>query len=147
MPNNRAEKHHFTLTIDGRVVAIGLYDAREWPEQSSDEGELRVRIDRRWYSPAGKYTFLSPAAVGELIGRLLSDQELFEGEPAPMDFQTGQRVRVHMGECVGSMPSDSVRGFVAAPPIRGVDGRWVVPVFTPDGTNYYPQHDVEAVGR
>jgi hypothetical protein len=39
------------------------------------------------------------------------------------------------------------QGFVAAPPFRGIDGRWYVHVSTFDGTRAYPCHDVDPVGR
>lgn len=147
MADTRTKTHHIALTIGGKTVAVELFDAREWPEHSSDDGEYRVRIDRKWYSPAGKYTFLSPVAVGEVIARMLSGLECFEAEISPSEIKAQQRVRVYVGECLGSLPMRSVTGFVAAPPVRVVDGRWMIPVFTPDGTNYYPLHDVEAVGR
>ena len=147
MADTRPKAHHIALTIDGKTVAVELFDTREWPEQSSNDGEYRVRIDRKWYSPAGRYTFLSGSAVGDLIGRLLSGQDLPEEEQAPMEFKPSQRVRVYEGECMDSLPLHCTSGIVAAPPIRDVGGRWRIPVFTPDGTNYYPLHDVEAVGR
>lgn len=146
MAEQRQKTHHLLLTTGGKHTALELFDAREWPNQSSNDGECRVRIDGRWYSPAGKYTFLSPAAVGALVARLLAGQEVFAEEAPPVALKPRQRVRVHFGDCVGSMPVRTTRGFVAAPQYRGVDGRWYVAVSTFDGTQAYLRHDVEPVG-
>ena len=123
-----------------------LFDAREWPEKSSNDNEFRVRIDGKWHSPMGKYTFLSHEAVGRLVAALMSGQELPENEQPP-DLATRQRVRVFFGDCVDSIPVRSQRGFVAAPPFRGIDGRWYVAVSTFDGTETYLCHDVESIRR
>ena len=146
MAEQRQKTHHILLSTEGKNITLELFDAREWPDRSSNDNEFRVRIDGKWYSAAGKYTFLPYDAVGRLIASLLSGQELLVEEPAPV-YGRHQRVRVHFGECVGSMPLQSQQGFVAAPPYRGVDGRWYVPVSVFGGTEVYLCHDVEPVGR
>ncbi len=148
MPTNRQKAHHLTLSTGDKNIAVELFDARQWPEQSSDEGEFRVRIDRKWYSPAGKYTFLPLADVGKLIARLLSGAEIFEAQAPPVAFKTMARVSVQFGECADSIPLESAVGFIAAPPVRDTAGRWHVPVCIPGAdTAYYPIHDVKALER
>ena len=147
MAESRQKTHHILLSTDGKNITLELFDAREWPDQSSNDNEFRVRIDGKWYSPAGKYTFLPYAAVGLLFASLLSGQEPVEEETPPVTLQPRQRVRVHFGDCVRSIPSRTTQGYVAAPPYRGIDGRWHVPVSTFDGIQAFPCHDVEAVGR
>lgn len=148
MAEQRRKTHHILLSTGSKVTALELFDARLWPGQTSDDGEFRVRIDGCWYSPAGKYTFLTFAAVGALVARLLSGQDAFVEEARPpVSLRPGQRVSVDLGDCVGSVPLRTEGGFVAAPPYRGVDGRWYVYVRTYDGTASYPCHDVQPAGR
>ena len=147
MADTRKKTHHILLTTDGKHTALELFDAREWPDQSSNDGEYRVRIDGKWYSAAGKYTFLSYAAVGHMIACLLSGRDLPREEMPPVALKPPQRVHVHYGDCISSLPVCCTGGFVAAPPYRGIDGRWYVAVSTYNGVNVYPCHDVEAVKR
>lgn len=147
MAESRQKIHHILLSTDGKNTAVELFDARQWPDKSSNDGEFRVRIDGRWYSPAGKYTFLSHASLGDLIARLLSGQEVFEEQAPPVPLTVLQRVRVHYGDCVGSVPVQITRGFVAAPPHRGVDGRWYVAVCIGGSTVHFLCHDVEPIRR
>lgn len=143
MAEERKKSHHILLSTDGKNTTLELFDAREWPEKSCDDGEFRVRIDGRWHCPMGKYTFLSHNAVGELISRILAGEKGSE-VPDPPQMHAHQSVRVHFGECEGSMPLRSERGFVTAPPILGFDGRWYAPVSTFGGTMYHLCHDIQA---
>lgn len=147
MAESRQKAHHVLLSTDGKNTALELFDAALWPEKTSNDGEMRVRIDGKWYSPAGKYTFLPPLAVGELVARILSGLELFEDEAPPVALKPPQRVRVSFGECVEGLPVQSQSGHVAAPPFRAVDGRWYVHVFVFGGTRAFPCHDVEPLRR
>ena len=133
------------LAVDGKNITVELFEASLWPNVSSADGEYRVRIDGKWYCAAGKYTFLSWPSVGAILARLLSGQEEFKEDPPPV-FEKFQRVRVWVGECDGDgVPRVYTGGFVAAPPLRGIDGRWYVAVTTFDGTAHYPIHDVDAL--
>jgi hypothetical protein len=76
----------------------------------------------------------------------VSGLEAFEEEAAP-DFKSRQRVKVHAGECSGGLPLCTTGGRVAAPPYRGVDGRWYVHVLTFGGVAAYPCFDVEPMRR
>ncbi|MDL2315480.1 hypothetical protein LJC59_00155 [Desulfovibrio sp. OttesenSCG-928-A18] len=146
MAEQRQKTHHILLSTDGKNITLELFDARLWPDKSSADNEFRVRIDGKWYSPAGKYTFLPYAAVGGLVSRLLSGREIFEDDPAPA-LRVKQRVRVHFGDCIDGIPMRCTGGFIAAPPYRGVDGRWYVAVSVFGGTETFLCHDVEAAGR
>ena len=147
MAESRQKTHHILLATGGKNTAVELFDAALWPDKSSNDGEMRARIDGKWYCPAGKYTFLPPSAVGALIASLLSGQDAPEEEAPPVALKTSQSVRVHFGECVGSIPLQSQRGFVAAPPYRGIDGRWYVFVSVFGGTQAFLCHDVEPSRR
>lgn len=144
MADSRQKTHHILLATGGKNTTLELFDSRLWPGKSSNDGEFRVRINSKWHSPAGKYTFLSMAAVERLIGTILTGKALPEEEPVP-DFYVSQPVRVHFGECVASMPLQSEMGRVAAPPYRGIDGRCYVAVTTFGGTTAHLCHDVTPV--
>jgi hypothetical protein len=146
MAESRQKKHHILLATDGKNIVLELFEAGLWPAQSSNDGQFRVRIDGKWYSPVGKYAFLHYAAVGALIARLLSGQEAFE-EEAPPAVTKNQRVRVHYGECIRSIPLSSELGWTVAPPYRGIDGNWYVFVRTVGGTAAYPCCDVDVIKR
>jgi hypothetical protein len=147
MAEQREKSHHILLSSDGNNTTLELYTADQWPNCSSQPDEFRVRINGKWYCPAGKYTFLGYEAIGRLIGSLLSGVEPFEEEEPPK-FQTRQRVSVSFGDCVMTVPVHTQGGYVAAPPFRGVDGRWRVPVTVYDGgTQPFLCHDVMPVGR
>ena len=150
-----AEKREKTYAVllspdgkkDGRKISLEVFDAALWPQKTSDEGLYRVRIDGAWYTAAGKYTFITMAALGELVAKLLAGQDLFEEEPAP-ELKTRQRVRVYYGEAVGGLPIHCEQGFTCAPPHRGIDGQWYVHVHTyGSGTIAVPLYDIELMGR
>ena len=146
MAEQRKKSASILLYADGKIISVELFVASLWPKHSSVDGEYRIRIDGRWYSPEGKYTFVKFAAIGELVARLLEGKEEFQEETMP-EFQKNQRVRVHMGECLESLPIYTLSGYVFAPPFRGVDGRWRAYVTTPDGTQAHLCHDIEAMPR
>lgn len=143
MAEQRQKIHHILLSTDGKNTALELFDAREWSKQSSNDGEVRIRINGKWHSPMGKYTFLTMDAVGGLVATLLNGVTPPE-EETPPPFTVGQSVRVYFGECEQSIPLRSERGFVAAPPYMGIDGRWYVAVSIFGGTHAHLCHDVEA---
>ena len=146
MAEQRKKSASLLLTVGSINISLELFAALLWPERSSDDGEYRVRIDGRWYSPENKYTFLKADAVGQLVARLLEGKKEFQEEARPT-YPKHQRVRVHAGECVEGMPLKTLSGFICAPPFRGVDGRWRVYVLTADGTHEHLCHDVEPLRR
>lgn len=145
MAEERKKTHSILLTLEGKNTLIELFDSALWSERTSSEGDMRVRIDGKWYCPMGKYTFLTTAAIGDLIARMLSGGEIFEEESAPIDLGVHSRVRVHYGECIDSMPMQTTRGFVSAPAYRAMDGKWYIPVSIYGGIKTFPCHDVEPV--
>ena len=147
MAESRKKSRSISLRTESKIISVELFDAARWPDHSSEEGLFRVKIDGRWYCPAGKYTFLPYSAVGSLIARLLSGLEVFDEEQAPA-FKANQRVKCHHSECIDGMPVRSEIGWTVSPPYRGIDGRWYVFVLMgEDGIQAFPVHDVELVGR
>ena len=144
MADERQKTHHILLATGGKNITLELYDAALWPDRSSNDNEYRVRIDGKWYRPAGKYTFLSYQAVGELCAHILAGKTPFEEERAKR-IKPRQCVRVHYGECFSCVPCSCERGTVVAPPFRGVDGRWRVFVSVFGGTKEFLLHDIDIV--
>ena len=72
MAEPRKKTHSILLSISGRMVSLELFDACLWPDQNTTEGLFRVRIEGKWYSPNGKYTFLSFSAVGGLVAQIMA---------------------------------------------------------------------------
>lgn len=142
MAEQRKKTHSILLTTEGKNITVELFDACLWPHKTSDDGQFRVRIDGKWYTAAGKYTFLSYPAIGALLARLLAGQEVLEEEQPPV-FKPRQRVSACFGECVGSIPLRREMGWVVAPPFRGVDGQWYVHVALFDGVKAIPVYDIE----
>ena len=145
MAEKRKKSHAILLTIGGKPVSVELFDALLWPEKSSTEGLFRVRIDGKWYCPAGKYSFLTLTAVGDLVAQLLSeDNPLVESARPALTMR--QRVKVHYGDCVGGLPMQSRVVTVQSPPWRCVDGRWHIFVGIDGYIRSVPCSDVEALG-
>jgi hypothetical protein len=144
MAESRSKSHHVLLSTDGKTTTLELYDAALWPDKTSGDGMFRVRIDGRWYSAAGKYTFLTLRAVGDLIARILSGDPLFDDLLMP-DIPINTRVTVHYGDCILSVPERCEGGWTVAPPFRAVDGNFYVFVSTCGGVSAYPLHDVDIV--
>lgn len=134
------------LCADGKNITLELYDAALWPDQSSQEGEYRVRIDGRWHSPAGKYTFLPASAVGALVSRLLGGNQPAE-EETPPPLVRHMRVHVDCGECLDGLPCETHLGYVHAAPFCGVDGRWYVDVLVGAQVIRALCHDVNPIAE
>lgn len=121
MSEHRQKTHSILLRAGGKTLAsLDLYPSAEWPEKTDAAGLWRVRINDVWHCPAGKYSFLTPAAVGELAAALLAGEEAAQEEPAPY-LPWKAQVRVYLGDA-----PEILRGFVHAPPHQERDGRWHV---------------------
>jgi|GEM_PF-6144898 len=98
-----------------------LHPARE-SERPTGSGAER-HVTEVWHCPVGKYSFLTRAAIGELVAALLNDGELPEEEPAPYLPEKAE-VRVYLE----NRPFNET-GHVRAPPYQKRDGRWYVQVW------------------
>ncbi len=101
-------------------MSLELYPSAEWPEQNGGEGLFRVRIDDVWHCPAGKYSFLTSRAIGELLAKLLNNGELTKEETAPY-LPYAADVTVYMD----SWPGPEC-GSINVAPYQKSDGRWYV---------------------
>lgn len=144
MAEQRQKKHHILLCVDGKNITLELYPAALWPQCSSREDEYRVRIDGRWHSPTGKFSFLSMSAVGALVASLLAGGVPLE-EETPPPLVRHLLVSVACGDCLDGMPFNSRKGYVIADPFRGADGRWYVDVLVGAQAMRALCHDVDPV--
>lgn len=144
MAEQRQKKHHILLCVDGKNITLELYPAALWPQCSSREDEYRVRIDGRWHSPTGKFSFLSMPAVGALVASLLAGGVPLE-EETPPPLVRHLLVSVACGECLDGLPCESRQGYVIAEPFRGADGRWYVDVLVGAQAMRALCHDVDPV--
>jgi hypothetical protein len=117
------------------MISLELYPSSEWPEQCGGEGLFRVRVNRVWHSPSGKYSFLTAPAVAELIAGLLGDAPPPDESEPYLPYKA--EVRVDLADKPGIL-----RGWVHAPPHREQDGRWHVWVWVPGGPRKLPAADV-----
>lgn len=133
MAEPRKKTASILLALPGNPpVSLELFPAELWPGQpGADAGLYRVRQGGRWVRVGGeKFSFLSRAAVGGLVARLLGP---LSGDDAPAEearpeLPVGTPVRVLNG---GRSPDgaplyDCTR--TATAPHQGADGRWYVHV-------------------
>lgn len=148
MADARTKTHTILLSVNGKKTMLELFEADLWPDQNTGEGLYRVRIDGRWHSPMGKYTFLTLAAVGELTVLLLTGGAPVEPEAAPAWMGKGVEARVAYGECFAGLPVRTFRAVVRDSPQLGPDGRWYVEceIYT-KGRRFIPAADVEPFRR
>jgi hypothetical protein len=146
MADRRKKSHSILLSVNSKKIAVELFPASAWPDRPGGEGLFRVRINRRWHGPAGAHVFLTSAAVGELVGRLLAGSEPPAPAP-PLGLDRCRRVRVDHGDCVQGLPARSSLGWTLAPAHRGADGRYWVWVNIGDGPILVPADHVEIFGR
>ncbi len=136
MSEQRQKTHSILLRAGGKTLAsLELFPSGQWPEQSGGSGLFRARINDVWHSPTGQYSFLTPAAVGELAVALLFEDAPQE-EPEPF-LPHKAEVKIYLED----MPMVS-RGWVHAPPHQERDGRWYVWVWVPGGPRKLPASDV-----
>lgn len=148
MAEERTKTHTILLTVNGKKLSLELFPADAWPAQNTGENLYRVRLDGRWHCPLGKYTFLTLAAVGELIASLLAGGAPVEAEALPEWLRKGVEVRALYGECVGGLPLHTCRGYTLDHAQLGPDGRWyVLCQLHGMGRRFIPAADIEPVRR
>ena len=123
MAEQRKKSDSILLRTEGKIVSFELFPAGQWPEENGGEGCFRVRIDDVWHCPAGKYSFLTKSAIGELVAALLNGGELPIDEPAPYLPLKGD-VTVYLED---SFSNET--GSVRAEPYQKRDGRWYCQVW------------------
>lgn len=155
MAEHRTKTASILLDIGRKArIALDLFPAEQWPGKAgSAPGLFRVRVDGKWHSPSGKYTFLPLPAVLALAGRLLAGglgrgrAGIAEAEPSrPPKMPRRTPVRVANGKVLpdGTRLRDLTR--TASDPILAHDGRWMVAVLMPGrGFVHVPCADCEPV--
>lgn len=83
MAEERVKTGTILLSVNSKKITLELFPADAWPAQNTGDDLYRVRIDGRWYCALGKYTFLTLAAVGELVASLLAGGVPVEPEALP----------------------------------------------------------------
>jgi hypothetical protein len=121
MSEQRKKSESILLRAEGKTVSLELFPAGQWPEENIGDGLFRVRINDVWHCPAGKYSFLTRGAVGELVAGLLGGESAREEEEPVPYLPWKADVRVYLED-----EPDVSRGTVHAPPHRESDGRWHV---------------------
>lgn len=126
MAEQRKKTNSILLTVESKTISMDVFDAALWPTQGGDTGFYRVRIDGKWHSPTGKYSFLTLQAVGGLVCRLLFGKEMLQRTKPPKGLNFNTRIFTFV---------DGVKenGWVLAPPYLGQDARWWVWVLLPSG--------------
>ena len=147
MAEQRKKSSSILLSVNGKNISLELFPSEEWPNEPSGEGLFRVRIDGKWHSPFGKYTFMTMPRVGELVAALLTGEEPPAPVCPPTGLVKGARVRAHYGECVAGVPLKSGSTWVYVPPHLGPDGRWWIWLNFYEGFSLVPVDDVEIIGR
>lgn len=148
MAEERIKTGTILLSANSKKTSLELFPADAWPAQNTGENLYRVRIDGRWYSALGKYTFLTLAAVGELAASLLAGGVPVEPETLPEWIRKGVEVRVLHGECLDGVPLNTYRGYILDDAQLGPDGRWyVLCQLYGKGRRFLPAADVEPVRR
>lgn len=123
MSEQRKKSKSILLRTEGKMYSLELYPSEEWPEENGGEGLYRVRINDVWHCPAGKYSFLTSAAIGELVAALLNHGEPPVEEPAPA-LPARADVTVYLDD-VGRNELGSLR----TAPYQRRDGRWYCQVW------------------
>lgn len=118
MSERRKKTDSILLRTEGKNYSLELFPSGEWPEENGGEDLFRVRINDAWHCPAGKYSFLTRPAIGELVTALLNNGEPPEEEPAPY-LPLKADVRVYLED---SLTNEI--GSIRAEPYQKRDGRW-----------------------
>lgn len=116
MAELRKKTQSILLHIEGKKYSIELFPSYQWEEGEYDKELFRVRINDVWHCPAGKYSFFTRSAIGELVATLMSGEPLIE-EEAPY-FPEHARVSFYM-----EYSFDKI-GSIIVPPYQKKDGRY-----------------------
>jgi len=122
MSDKRRKTHSLLLRGAGKPISLELFASGEWPQENGGENLFRARIDGVWHCPCGQYSFLTLAAVGELVAALLNGGDAPADAPAPY---LPRKADVFV--CLDDEPR--TRGVVQAPPYQKRDGRWYVQIW------------------
>lgn len=136
MAEQRKKTDSILLRAGGKTLSLELFPSGEWPEENGGQGLFRVRINDAWHCPAGKYSFLTRAAIGELVAALLNGGEVPEEESAPY-LPEGSDVKVYLDDTLSG-----AFGVIKVPPYQRRDGRWRVQVRIPGRTAEFLCNDV-----
>lgn len=141
MADHRQKSHAILLRPAGKTpITLELFDAALWPNQPYDDGLYRVRIGDKWHCPTGRYSFLTLAAVGELVATLLAGGTPPQADPAP-HLPAKADVRAYLDDL-----TPFATGWVYVPPHREADGRWYVWLYLyGHGRRKVPCNDVTLV--
>ena len=121
MSEKRRKSHSILPCVEGKIINILLFESTLWPDERSEEGLYRLKINDKWYTANGKYTFVSFAQAGAIAQQLVNGMQLMEEEQEPY-LPVKARVGVYYN-------NDWHTGHVMAPPHRELDGRWYVHVW------------------
>lgn len=147
MSERRKKTDSILVRRGGKSRLLELFPAEEWPEQSPGDGLFRVRLDARWHSPMGPFSFLTLPAIGELVATLLSGGEPQEPEHAPEWMRKGAEVRVYYGMDGEGLPR-RYHAYIDDAPQLGPDGRQYVLCHCYGlGKRFVPAADVELSPR
>lgn len=123
MAEQRKKSDSILLRTEGKMFSLELFSSDEWPEENGGEGVFRVRINDTWYCPAGKYSFLTRSAIGELVTMLLNEGVLPEDESAPY-LPLRAEVLVYLDDLLCKK-----MGSVRSAPYQKKDGRWYAQIW------------------
>jgi len=124
-------------------LKIELFCATQWPGASGARvGLLRIRVNRKWLCPSGKYTFFNAQGVAALLTALVAGVDPLE-ICEPPDLPRSSPVRVPTGTVLSGQPLyDKTR--TNTEPLLGIDGRWHVSVtLVGRGTFHTPVDELE----
>lgn len=135
MAEQRKKVSSILLSLEGKTISLEVFDATLWPKQGGITELYRVRIDGKWYSPTGKYSFLSLRAVSDLACCLLLGKDVPKeiAPPKGLDFNT------RISTCISGVKE---HGWVLAPPYLGQDARYWIWVLLPSGKICVPADTV-----
>jgi hypothetical protein len=139
MSERRKKSQSILLRAGGKITSVELFPSSEWPGKRGGEGLFRVRVNDVWHCPAGRYSFLTPAAVAELAAVLLHD-----GDPPKEDQEPYLPYKAEVRVSLDGAPGPA-RAWVHAPPHRESDGRWWVWIWMPGGPRKLPASAVTLV--
>jgi len=118
----RKAEHTILLRNKRKTIKVELFPATRWPDQpGAREGLFRMRVDRKWHSPCGKYSFLPWPAILDACRALLTGDADCSGIQEP-DIQQGTAVKARNGHRLAGQDMREITR-TATPCFRGADGR------------------------
>lgn len=132
------------VRLKDQTILFEYHSASQWPRQSSNEHLFRLKINRNWYCPVGKYSFFTLEKILELVAQTIAgDMKIFLALPKPPTIDIKKKVKVHCGECIDGLPIETERAWAAAPPHQEPTGRWHAWVHLSSGLTKVSMDDVE----